>query len=76
MSVNITFLSPSNDLTFFTVENASAAGQAGGIGAVVKAIKTRISNPGVCFQGCGALMIMTLNGKEHFTYTMNSNKKR
>ena len=41
------------------------AGAAGGIEAVVKAIKTHINNPGVCEQGCDALCNMTLNGKNN-----------
>ena len=38
-----------------TAENRVRAGLTGGIDAVVKAIKTRISNPGVCYRGCGVL---------------------
>ena len=37
------------------------AGAAGGIDAVVKAINTHIGNAGVCEQGCGALLNMTIN---------------
>ena len=39
------------------------AGATGGIDAVVKAINTHIDNAGVCYQGCGALMSMAVNGK-------------
>ena len=39
------------------------AGAAGGIEAVVKAIKTHIDNVGVCYRGCGALRNMIDNGK-------------
>ena len=39
------------------------AGAAGGIEAVVKAINTHIDNADVCKSGCGALWIMTVNGK-------------
>ena len=44
-------------------ENSVKAGTAGGIEAVVKAMNTHINNPGVCYQGCGALWNMTVNGK-------------
>ena len=40
------------------------AGAAGGIEAVVKAINTHINNAGVCVQGCGALLNMTINNSK------------
>ena len=43
--------------------NKVKAGATGGIDAVVKAINTHIDNAGVCYQGCGALMSMAVNGK-------------
>ena len=39
------------------------AGTAGGIEAVVKAINTHIKSTDVCYNGCGALLNMTVNGK-------------
>ena len=39
------------------------AGAAGGVEAVVKAIRVHVSNPGVCKNGCGALLNMAVNGK-------------
>ena len=37
------------------------AGAAGGIEAIVKAINKHINNADVCYQGCCALMNMTIN---------------
>ena len=47
----------------WTAENKVKVGAAGGIEAVVKAINTHINNAGVCENGCGALLNMTINGK-------------
>ena len=47
----------------WTAENKEAAGEAGAIEAVVKAINTHIDNADVCENGCGALKNMTVNGK-------------
>ena len=54
-----------------TDENAAAAGEAGGIEVVVKAMNTHINNANVCENGCGALWNMAANGKKnaHSTYT-------
>ena len=41
------------------------AGAVEGVEAVVKAINTHINNADVCAQGCGALRIMTVNGKSN-----------
>ena len=68
MDVSITFLSLSSDFDFFTDENAAAAGEAGGIETVVKAMNTHINNPDMCENGCGALNNMTANnGKRTLT---------
>ena len=46
-----------------TAENQIKAGAAGGIEAVVKAIKTHINNSSICKLGCGALCNMIKSGK-------------
>ena len=53
----------------WAAENQVKAGAAGGIEAVVKAINTHINNADVCKTGCGALINMTINGK-------NNNQKK
>ena len=50
------------------------AGAAGGIEAAVKAINTHINNAGVCEWGCGALLNMTINGKNNTDKTHNENE--
>ena len=50
----------------WTAENQVKAGAAGGIEAAVKAINTHINNAGVCEKGCGALINMTVNGKNNW----------
>lgn len=47
------------------VDNAVKAGQSGAIGMIVSAIKRHISNPGVCEQGCKALINIAVNGNSN-----------
>ena len=42
--------------------------------AVVKAINAHINNPGVCEQGCDALLNMSANGKNIQIKQQNKNK--
>ena len=42
-------------------------GDTGGVEAVVKAIRTHISNVGVCEQGCGTLNSITCNNGKRLT---------
>ena len=51
-----------------TDENASAAGAAGGIEAVVEAMNRHADNAGVCEQGCGALWSMAINRSKPFLF--------
>ena len=50
------------------------AGTGGGIEAVMRAINTHINNAGVCEWGCGALLNMTINGKNNTDKTHNENE--
>lgn len=49
----------------FTDNNQIKAGKCGIIGEILNVMKTHISSPAVCKQGCGALWSITSNNSEN-----------
>ena len=52
-----------------TADNEVRAGEAGAIDVILNAMRTHINNADICKWGCGALMRITVNGKQN-TQTM------
>lgn len=48
-----------------TDDNKIKAGKSGAIDVILSTLKTHITNPDVCSNGCGALWNITYNGKPY-----------